>query len=120
MISPSLRAIFLMLLGLPILVAIALLAPELWIVSAGWIAGVGALIAVDTLLGASVRHYSAKVNLPPLLYVGSAPSITLLLAPCVCPPPPAGHLLICFGSSTCVTLCDRAAQDVLPPRHGLE
>ena len=52
MISPTLRAIFLMLLGLPILVAIALLAPELWTLSAGWIAGVGALIAVDTVLGA--------------------------------------------------------------------
>ena len=77
MISPTLRAIFLMLLGLPLLVVIALVRPELWTVSAGWIAGVCALIAVDTLLGASVRHYSAKVTLPPLLYVGSPDPVTL-------------------------------------------
>ncbi|MEX1252035.1 MAG: DUF58 domain-containing protein [Hyphomonas sp.] len=79
MISPTLRAIFLMLLGLPILVAMALLAPSLWIFSAGWIAGVSALIAVDTRLSASVRHYSAKVEVPPLLYVGSADELSLEL-----------------------------------------
>ena len=77
MISPTLRAIFLMLLGLPLLVVIALLRPELWIVSAGWIAAVCGLIAVDTLLSASVRHYSAKVTHPPLLYVGSPDELTL-------------------------------------------
>ncbi|MFN7164885.1 MAG: DUF58 domain-containing protein [Hyphomonas sp.] len=77
MISPTLRAIFLMLLGLPVMVAVALLAPEMWIVSAGWIAGVCALIAADTLMGASVRHYSAQVTLPPLLYVGSADDVQL-------------------------------------------
>ena len=80
MISPTLRAIFLMLLGLPLLVAIALLAPNLWIVSAGWIAGVCALIAVDTILGASVRHYSAVVTMPPLLYVGSGDDVALMLS----------------------------------------
>lgn len=80
MISPTLRAIFLMLLGLPLLVAIALLRPELWIVSAGWIAGVGALIAADTLLGASLRHYTANVSLPPLLYVGSPDDVALDLS----------------------------------------
>lgn len=71
MISPTLRAIFLMLAGLPLMVVIALTRPELWIISAGWIAAIVSLVAVDTLLAASVRHYSAKVTLPPLLYVGS-------------------------------------------------
>ncbi len=80
MISPTLRAIFLMLLGLPLMVAIALMAPELWIVSAGWIAAVSALIGVDTLLGASVRHYSIKVSLPPLLYVGSPDDVQIELS----------------------------------------
>lgn len=70
MISPTLRAIFLMLAGLPLMVVIALVRPELWIVSAGWIAAICSLIAVDTLLSASVRHYTADVKLPPLLYVG--------------------------------------------------
>ena len=37
MISPTPRAIFLMLLGVPLMVLIALVRPELWIVSAGWI-----------------------------------------------------------------------------------
>jgi uncharacterized protein (DUF58 family) len=76
-ISPTPRAIFLMLLGLPLMVAIALLRPELWILSAGWIAAVSALIAVDTLFGASVRHYSATVTAPPLLYVGSPDDLTV-------------------------------------------
>ena len=40
MISPTLRAVFLMLAGLPVLVVIAVAAPELWTLSAGWIAGV--------------------------------------------------------------------------------
>jgi uncharacterized protein (DUF58 family) len=76
-ISPTLRAIFLMLLGLPLLVAVALLRPELWILSAGWIAAVCGLIALDTFLGASVRHYSATLDIPPLLYVGSPDDLTL-------------------------------------------
>ena len=79
MISPTLRAVFLMLLGLPVMLAIALLVPQLWIVSAGWIAGVGALIVVDTLLGADVRHYSARISLPPLLYVGGKDDIEIEL-----------------------------------------
>ena len=79
MISPTLRAVFLMLIGLPVMLAISLLAPHLWIISAGWIAGVGALIVIDTLLGAAVRHYSARISLPPLLYVGGQDDVRIEL-----------------------------------------
>jgi uncharacterized protein (DUF58 family) len=79
-ISPTLRAVVLMLVGLPLMVAIALLRPELWIISAGWIAGVCALVAVDTLLGASVRHFRAEVKAPPLLYVGSPDDLAMTLS----------------------------------------
>ena len=67
MISPTPRAIFLMLLGVPLMVAIALLRPELWIISAGWIGGIAGLILVDAVLAASLRAYHVAVDAPALL-----------------------------------------------------
>jgi uncharacterized protein (DUF58 family) len=78
-ISPTPRAIFLMLLGVPIMVAIALLRPELWIISAGWIGGAGGLILVDAMLAASLRAYDVKVDAPALLYVGGSDPVDLVL-----------------------------------------
>ncbi len=72
MISPTLRAIFLMLAGLPLMVAIALLRPELWIVSAGWIAGVTGLIVVDAITGARVSAYKVTPQAPVVLYAGGS------------------------------------------------
>ena len=69
MISPTPRAIFLMLLGVPLMVAIALLRPELWVISAGWVGGIASLIFADAVLAASLRAYEADVDAPALLYV---------------------------------------------------
>lgn len=70
MISPTPRAIFLMLMGMPLLIAVALLAPGLWVLSAGWIAAVCGVILLDGMMGARLRAYGADVGLPALLYVG--------------------------------------------------
>ncbi|WP_213268767.1 DUF58 domain-containing protein [Hyphomonas sp.] len=79
MISPTPRAVFLMLMGMPLLLAIALLAPGLWILSAGWIAGVSGIVLMDGLLGARLRAYEVKAGLPPLLYVGERDTASLKL-----------------------------------------
>ena len=74
MIAPTLRAVFLMLAGLPLLVVIAIAAPGLWTLSAGWIAGVLALMLADTALVARASDLSIEVDAPPLLYIsGDAP-----------------------------------------------
>ena len=79
MISPTPRAIFLMLLGVPLMVAIALLRPELWVISAGWVGGIASLIFADAVLAASLRAYEANVDAPALLYVGGSDPADLTL-----------------------------------------
>ena len=72
MISPTARAIFLMLLGLPLMVGIALLRPDLWTLSAGWIALVGGLILLDAMVGPTLRAFETDVDAPPILYAGDS------------------------------------------------
>lgn len=72
MISPTARAIFLMLLGLPLLVGIALLRPELWIVSAGWIGLTCGLMLLDAMIGPALRAFEVDVDAPPILYSGGS------------------------------------------------
>jgi len=69
-ISPTARAIFLMLLGLPLMVGIALLRPDLWIVSAGWIGLTGGLILLDAMIGPALRAFEVDVEAPAILYAG--------------------------------------------------
>lgn len=70
MISPTPRAIFLMLLGVPLMVLVALVRPELWVVCAGWIGAVGGMVLVDVLIGPALRMFEAELDPPPVLYVG--------------------------------------------------
>lgn len=79
MISPTPRAIFLMLLGVPLMIGIALMRPELWIVSAGWIVAVGGLILIDAMIGAAVRAYEPVVIAPSVLYAGGSDPLLLSL-----------------------------------------
>ena len=72
MISPTARAIFLMLLGLPLLVGIALLRPDLWTVSAGWIGLVCGLMLLDAMTGPALRAFEVDVDAPAILYSGSS------------------------------------------------
>jgi len=71
-ISPTARAIFLMLLGLPLMVGIALLRPELWIVSAGWIGLTAGLIFLDAMIGPALRAFRIDVEAPTILYSGGS------------------------------------------------
>ncbi|MEM9225204.1 MAG: DUF58 domain-containing protein, partial [Pseudomonadota bacterium] len=71
MIAPSLRAIWLMLLGLPIMLVIAVVAPSLWALSLGWLALVGALLLVDLSLAARRGAIRVEVSPPALLYTNS-------------------------------------------------
>lgn len=72
MIAPTMRSIWLMLLGLPVLLAIAVAAPSLWVVCAGWIAGVFGLMLADLALAGRRRGVEATVKPPGLLYMGAS------------------------------------------------
>lgn len=72
MISPTARAIFLMLLGLPLLVGIALLRPDLWTLSAAWIGLIGGLIFLDAMIGPALRRFETEIDAPTILYAGGS------------------------------------------------
>ena len=59
-----------MLLGLPLVVAAVLLRPELWVISAGWIALVGGLMLLDAMIGPAIRAFRVDVDAPAILYAG--------------------------------------------------
>jgi uncharacterized protein (DUF58 family) len=71
-ISPTARAIFLMLLGLPLLVGIALLRPDLWTLSAAWIGLIGGLIFLDAMIGPALRRFETEIDAPTILYAGGS------------------------------------------------
>jgi uncharacterized protein (DUF58 family) len=71
-ISPTARAIFLMLLGLPVMIGVALLAPDLWTLSAGWMALVGGLLVFDAMIGPALRAFEADIDAPSVLYAGDS------------------------------------------------
>jgi uncharacterized protein (DUF58 family) len=71
-ISPTARPIFLMLLGLPLLVGIALLRPDLWTLSAAWIGLIGGLIFLDAMIGPALRRFETQIDAPTILYAGGS------------------------------------------------
>jgi len=70
-IAPSLRAIWLMLLGLPIFLAVASLAPAFWGLSGGWIGALLGLVLLDLALAPRRGALRVRVNAPPVLYIHS-------------------------------------------------
>ncbi len=68
-----------MLLGVPVLIAIAVFAPALWVWSAAWLTGVLALLLVDAMLAKPLRAYRPKVSAPALLFSGSQDPATITL-----------------------------------------
>ena len=69
MISPTLRAIFLMLAGVPVMLVIAIVMPELWVAGLGWLALVGALMLADGALGAKLRRFTHEIDAPSVTYI---------------------------------------------------
>ena len=72
MISPTSRAVWLMLMGVPLMLAIALIAPALWIIAGGWVVAVLSLMLLDAVMGASLRDFETKITPPSLLYIDSS------------------------------------------------
>ncbi|MEL6258903.1 MAG: DUF58 domain-containing protein, partial [Pseudomonadota bacterium] len=79
MISPTLRAIWLMALGVPLLVVVGLFAPSFWVVAGGWIAAIATLCFIDAAIGARLSALSAVTHSPPLLYVGASDPAELVM-----------------------------------------
>lgn len=77
MIAPTLRAIWAMLLGLPVLLLIAVFAPSLWVLAGGWIALLFGLMLIDLTLAPRRTAVEVEVEAPPILYMGSEDPVTL-------------------------------------------
>ncbi len=71
MISPTPRAIALMLAGVPVMALIALLVPQLWTLAGAWIFGLAGLMFMDGVLAARHSAFRYSVDGPPLLYIGA-------------------------------------------------
>jgi uncharacterized protein (DUF58 family) len=80
MLAPTPRAIFLMLFGLPIMMMIAVLAPALWVVSAGWIVGLLGLMIADLALAARRQGIEVSVDAPALLYTNASDPVEMTLS----------------------------------------
>ena len=71
MISPTQRTVWLMLAGLPVMLVIAVVAPSLWTVSAGWIAAVLGLMFLDLILAGRRSQATLESDAPAILYIGA-------------------------------------------------
>ncbi len=80
MISPTPRAVIVMMLGVPVMLLIAVFAPELWTLAGGWIAVVGGLMLLDAAIGARLSGLEIAVEAPSLLYIGGEDPATVTIA----------------------------------------
>ena len=70
MIYPTRRAIYLLLAGAPLALALGLVRPELWLVAPGWIGAILVCLILDTLSGANPRHLGLEARFPGQVGVG--------------------------------------------------
>lgn len=77
MIYPTRRAIYLLLAGAPMALALGLVRPELWLVAPGWIGVILACLILDTIAGANPRHLSLDARFPHQVGVGDAFELAL-------------------------------------------
>lgn len=70
MIYPTRRAIYLLLLGAPLALALGLLRPELWVVAPVWIGLLVFGLLADAMLGASPRRLALDAQVPHQVGVG--------------------------------------------------
>ena len=66
-------------MGVPLMLVIAVLAPALWVVAAGWLMGIAALMLLDAVLGAPLKGFESKLKPPALLYIDSEETLPLHL-----------------------------------------
>lgn len=79
MIAPSLRAIWLMLLGLPVLLLIAVFAPAFWGISGAWIGAMFGLMLLDLSLAARRGSIRVSIEAPAVLYINSTDPVGIEL-----------------------------------------
>jgi len=77
MIYPTRRAIYLLLGGAPVALALGLIRPELWLVAPGWIALILACLLLDAVAGANPRHLALDARFPHQVGVGDPFDMTL-------------------------------------------
>ena len=86
MIYPTRRAIYLLLLGAPMALALGLIRPELWIVAPGWIGVIFACLILDTIAGSSPRHLTLDARFPHQVGVGDPFDLSLAASGAAVPP----------------------------------
>ena len=77
MIYPTRRAIYLLLLGAPMALALGLVRPELWLVAPGWIGVLLASMMLDALVGPGPQRLALDARFPPQIGVGDAFDLVL-------------------------------------------
>lgn len=86
MIYPTRRAIYLLLSGAPMALALGLIRPELWLVAPGWIGVILACLILDTVAGANPRHLSLDARFPHQVGVGDPFELSLTATGRAVPP----------------------------------
>ncbi|MEO0606952.1 MAG: DUF58 domain-containing protein [Pseudomonadota bacterium] len=79
MIAPTLRAIWLMLLGLPALLLIAVMAPSFWVLSGGWMVLLFGGMLIDLALAPRRGAVTVEIDAPPVLYMNSEDPVALTI-----------------------------------------
>ncbi len=78
MIYPTRRAIYLLLLGAPLALALGLMRPELWVFALAWIGLVFFGLLFDAMLGASPRRLTLDARVPHQVGVGDPFDLKLI------------------------------------------
>ena len=86
MIYPTRRAIYLLLAGAPMALALGLIRPELWLVAPGWIGAILACLILDTISGANPRHLTLDARFPHQVGVGDPFDLSLIASGHSVPP----------------------------------
>lgn len=86
MIYPTRRAIYLLLLGAPMALALGLVRPDLWLVAPGWIAVIFACLFLDAIAGSSPRRLSLDARFPHQVGVGDGFDLSLAAGGSAIPP----------------------------------
>lgn len=58
-----------MLAGVPVMMAVVVLAPAFWILSAGWIAVIGLLLLFDGAVSARMKRFEFEIDRPAMIYI---------------------------------------------------
>lgn len=86
MIYPTRRAIYLLLAGAPMALALGLVRPELWLVAPGWIAVILACVLIDAAAGANPRRLTLDARVPHQVGVGEPFELALVASGPAVPP----------------------------------